>query len=498
MTGLRPAAPCFQIALCPPSDCGKVQCRSHWADRKAPSECGIDTVSAPIGTSYRLVIAVFDSRGANATAERTIAVVSPCNATQDYCEEAVPGSAAGATRWVCSDVSCAERSRLATLAAAAGNGSASGVLSPRLFLLPGYQTTNLSLAEADQAVFLAYRTPAPFSLAPCAAFADGAPPAPPTCAAIANDTLNGDLTAAITTVVVPRCAANTSVEEGTCTGCSVAALTTGTCLPGRYSITYTVAATDGNGGSASASRRLDVAVEQLTTTIIELNLFPNRTAGGSTNVTVAEAFAASLLSNSTARAALLAPVMQVFGITPSTIRNLFYITPPTVVPVYPSGATAANGTAGNNTAAVNGTAAGNTTAPGNATAAGNTTAALALTNTTVTPSYYVVRVSLALASTSHVLWQRKPHRSHLAFNPQLILLVASCRVPLLCVADGAQHHHRLGGRSGHVRILRHGAGGRPGPPSPCAIPPQQSSRSAARRRCVCGPNCKQPARQAAA
>ncbi|KAG2451066.1 hypothetical protein HYH02_004334 [Chlamydomonas schloesseri] len=272
-----------------------------------------------------------------------------------------------------------------------------------------YVEANLSLAEADQAVFLAYRTPAPFSLAPCAAFADGAPPAQPTCAAIANDTLNGDLTPAITSVVVPRCAANTSVEDGTCSGCSVAALTTGTCLPGRYSVTYTVAATDGNGGSASTSRRLDVAVEQLTTTIIELNLFPNRTADGSANATTAAAFADSLLANSTARAALLAPVMLVFGITPSTIRNVIFITPPTVVPVYPvpGAANSTNTTTGGDgTAAVNGTAVAasgnnataaagsNTTAAGNGTtASGNGTALSPNNSTQAAPSYYVVRTS---------------------------------------------------------------------------------------------------------
>ncbi|PNH11248.1 hypothetical protein TSOC_001938, partial [Tetrabaena socialis] len=303
------------IALCPPSDCAKTQCRSHWADRKQPSECGVDTVSAAIGTTFTLQLAVYDSRGAVASAQRSVTVVSPCATGQNYCEQALSG---GGSRFVCSDVSCEDLLRLAAQA-----GASTAPAWPRLFILPSKHADNLTLAETNQTVFLAYRTPASFSLAPCANYTEGLSQRP--CAAAALDDVDGDLTAFITTTVAAICPGG--AEDTSCSGCSVAGLTTGACLPGRYRVTYSVANTRGLVTTAT----LDASVEQLTAATIELNLFPNRTAADSTNRTVADAFASALSSNATTQNAILLPILQVLGVTSDSVRSLSFSSLPQVL-----------------------------------------------------------------------------------------------------------------------------------------------------------------------
>ncbi|GFR50777.1 hypothetical protein Agub_g13042 [Astrephomene gubernaculifera] len=325
-----------KIALCPPDNCAKTQCRAHWADRKQPSECGIDTVNAAIGTTYSLKLGVYDSMGVNATVERIIKVVSPCSTGQSYCEET---SASGETQYVCSDVSCEQR---ASLTALADVGTVSTTTPPRLFLLPGAHADNLTLSEANQTTFLAYRQPASFSLAPCASFSDGVPSSGiAACAAIANDTTDGDITSSISTTVSALCTSTStttttsdttnestsSSSSSSCYSCSVAGFTTGSCLPGRYRISYSVTSSSG----LTTTDTLDVAVEQLTTTVAELSLFPNQTAAGSSNFTFAQAFAVSLASNATVRNSVLPPALQVFGITAASIRSLSLLGAPEVL-----------------------------------------------------------------------------------------------------------------------------------------------------------------------
>lgn len=89
-----------QITLCPPDDCAATQCRDHRADRKQPSECGIDTVNATVGSSFRMHLVVFDSKGANATAERLVTVVKPCELLESYCRITVRGRGC-LHHWLC-------------------------------------------------------------------------------------------------------------------------------------------------------------------------------------------------------------------------------------------------------------------------------------------------------------------------------------------------------------------------------------------------------------
>ncbi|KAG2499887.1 hypothetical protein HYH03_002176 [Edaphochlamys debaryana] len=324
------------IALCPPNNCAKTQCRMHWADRKQPSECGVDTVTAPVGTTFTLRVVVFDSRGANASAERQVTVASPCAPGQTYC--ALPlrqsgggGGGGSARRYVCSDLPCAALAA----ASSAMEGAAAAVAAPRLFLLPGAHADNLSQAESNQTLFLTYGQPAPLSLAPCASFD---PSALASCAAVANDTTDGDVTADIITTVQALCDGGSGVS---CVGCSVAGLTAGACLPGRYRLSYIVA---GSGGATSATLALEAAVEQLSSMVVAMRLYPGGSAAASTDPAAAQAFAAALSANATARNAALELALEVFGVDPGSIRSLALAEAPQVVEL--SGGQAAAGGGG--------------------------------------------------------------------------------------------------------------------------------------------------------
>ncbi|KAG2445957.1 hypothetical protein HXX76_000560 [Chlamydomonas incerta] len=146
------------ITLCPPEDCAPTQCRDHRADRKQPSECGIDTVNATVGSSFRVQLVVFDSKGANATAERLITVIKPCELLESYCRITRNGMPV----YVCSNVTCETLEPLNDEITRSGGGLS--VVPPRLFLLPGLLTNNLTLAERDQSIFLTYGKAAPMTV----------------------------------------------------------------------------------------------------------------------------------------------------------------------------------------------------------------------------------------------------------------------------------------------------------------------------------------------
>ncbi len=97
----------------------------------------MDTTTAPVGTTFRLQLAVYDRRGRSATAERIVAVVSPCAAGETYCE--IPAEDGGEPTYLCTQLKCADAQQLAASLGAGGTGSA----APRLFLLPGMHQENL-------------------------------------------------------------------------------------------------------------------------------------------------------------------------------------------------------------------------------------------------------------------------------------------------------------------------------------------------------------------
>jgi hypothetical protein len=113
----------------------------HWVDRKQPWQCGVDTVTSPVDAVMRLRLAVYDSKGGVAWAERVIRVVAPCEEGQSYCE--LPAAAGAETEWACMDAPCAQWRGVAPMAAAAV------AAPPRLFLLPSAHASNLSVVRGE-------------------------------------------------------------------------------------------------------------------------------------------------------------------------------------------------------------------------------------------------------------------------------------------------------------------------------------------------------------
>lgn len=52
-----------QVLVCPPDGCFKTGCVGHRLYEKEVTACGIDTTTAPIGATYRLIFGVYDSGG---------------------------------------------------------------------------------------------------------------------------------------------------------------------------------------------------------------------------------------------------------------------------------------------------------------------------------------------------------------------------------------------------------------------------------------------------
>ncbi|KAG2422885.1 hypothetical protein HXX76_015713 [Chlamydomonas incerta] len=322
-----------QIALCPPStssasSCVSTQCRAHWPDRKQPADCGIDTLTGPIGTTFRLRLAVYDSAGANTTAERVVTVVSPCAAGKYYCPIEGAYAPDGSQSYECLDMSCGDNAALqASVAALSANETRA-----HLYLLPALHSANLSQAEADQAIRLAYRQPAGFSLAPCASYLEGTATAAPTCAAVAFDATyanDGDITSDISTLVEVLCSSSTTNSSGCSSGCSLVDLSLGYCLPGRYRVNYSVKGALGD----PILRRLTVTVEQVSTSVLEFGLYPGGSAAASNDTAVAQAYAAALQSNSSFRDAALLPPLRALGVSSADVRSLSLVSAPEVVNV---------------------------------------------------------------------------------------------------------------------------------------------------------------------
>ncbi|KAG2442749.1 hypothetical protein HXX76_002830 [Chlamydomonas incerta] len=397
------------VALCPPADCAPSQCRAHAVAAKHPADCGVDTTTTPVGATLRLRLAVFDSAGAVAAAERVIRVVSPCGeegeaaAAQYVCDAppagvTITGSTGGG--YVCSEVPC---EALADLYSGPAAGAASSTAAPRLFLLPAFHQLAVAAnssasgvlaasvpvavgrgAEANQTLALTYGAPSPVDLAPCvsasaltsassAAPAGGAQqlgqPQSRPCAAVANSTLEGDLSVFIEVHVEPVCSSGGSDSSVEAAGsvaspsvacgnsCSVAQLSSGACLPGKYRVVYSVeaagaagAAAAGEATAAATALQLLVAVEEVRVTRLEELVFvpwaeqlqQQQPAGAAvaataaTNRTVLESLAAAMRlllasggGSSTASVGVLRTVtaamsaaLAMLGMSPGAVRGV--------------------------------------------------------------------------------------------------------------------------------------------------------------------------------
>ena len=71
--------------MCPPDGCLATGCVGSRIADKQPVACGVDTVNADIGTTYTVTYVVYNSAGMEATAQRVISVISPCDSGQYLC-----------------------------------------------------------------------------------------------------------------------------------------------------------------------------------------------------------------------------------------------------------------------------------------------------------------------------------------------------------------------------------------------------------------------------
>lgn len=78
-----------RVLACPPMDCLALGCPGHELLVKGLQGCGVDTVSASIGTSFNISFVVLDSHRppSSASIQRTVVVISPCASSEVYCPD---------------------------------------------------------------------------------------------------------------------------------------------------------------------------------------------------------------------------------------------------------------------------------------------------------------------------------------------------------------------------------------------------------------------------
>lgn len=78
-----------RVLACPPVQCLSVGCPGHELQTKGLAGCGVDTVNAPIGTSFNITFTVFDLNrpAASASLFRLVTVATPCALGQQYCPD---------------------------------------------------------------------------------------------------------------------------------------------------------------------------------------------------------------------------------------------------------------------------------------------------------------------------------------------------------------------------------------------------------------------------
>jgi hypothetical protein len=214
------------VLVCPPASCVKsgVGCAGHTMAQKGLQGCGINISKAAVGDVLTLNFLVFDDQSPrrNATATRTLTVISPCASDEFLCDDDT-----------CSTVACELRDALA--------------------LVDDSSPPAVTLRHT--ALRVEYLTSTPVTgLTPCAtAAAFQAEPAPPyTCWASAVDLEDGDVSSSVTV-------AQDTLSCGACVICALEDASAGRCAPGRYFFLFQV--TDDAGFMGTA--RLEVSLPSL-------------------------------------------------------------------------------------------------------------------------------------------------------------------------------------------------------------------------------------------
>ena len=91
-------------------------CPGHQSHHKGLSGCGVDTVNAPVDTSFTVNFTVLDlgTPPATSTVQRHVIVVSPCEPSEIYCADlAVPATRTG--EHACGTTDCVSRAAIIAL-----------------------------------------------------------------------------------------------------------------------------------------------------------------------------------------------------------------------------------------------------------------------------------------------------------------------------------------------------------------------------------------------
>eukprot|EP00775_Hariotina_reticulata_P011535 gene11535-11678_t len=273
-----------EVVVCPPSQCLTKGCsllelRKHYFTVKGLQGCGIDT-SAAEGTKFTVDFWVWDSGAPalNGTVTRSVIISRPCqdSSAPYFCPDKF-------NQMFCSGVPCMKTDPL---------------------VIPAKPQPVIRLLPSSAAVYVQYGKPSPFYLGPCASGTSTA-----SCGAVAWDVQPGkgqvDLTPYI---AVTQIQDDCDPEQGqVCFTCNLNTLSgDGNCMPGSYTITYSV--TNDEGRTEKAQRALVVYQSAEIHTFFALN--------SSLSLSEAQKLAEDVAnSTSTAHAAAVQPVLSALSST---------------------------------------------------------------------------------------------------------------------------------------------------------------------------------------
>eukprot|EP00879_Flechtneria_rotunda_P033240 GHRR01036794.1.p1 GENE.GHRR01036794.1~~GHRR01036794.1.p1 ORF type:complete len:1082 (+),score=385.26 GHRR01036794.1:389-3247(+) len=208
-----------QVVVCPPAECLSMSCspvelRQHYFTTKGLQDCGIATAAAE-DQQFQVDFWVWDRGMLNATVSRTVVIDKPCpdDITAYYCTDTNG-------KGFCSGSPCGQAEKL---------------------LPPAKPTPRIQLLPSAGTVYLEYGRPAPLYLGPCSSGTSNS-----SCGAVAWDEQAGTASVDLTPYITVTQACETTGDNQACTACNLEALSvSGSCLPGKYILTYSVTNDDG-------------------------------------------------------------------------------------------------------------------------------------------------------------------------------------------------------------------------------------------------------------
>ncbi|PRW20834.1 hypothetical protein C2E21_8605 [Chlorella sorokiniana] len=288
------------VLACPPPSClGSTRCPQALFSSRGLAPCTIDT-SQPIGTVIQIPFVMWSTAqpALNASATRTLVIAPPCDPGLYPCP-------ATGSKTVCSGVPCAllatllpQRSGpLVALVAPAAppppppppplstssrqTPPARGVPPPP----PPAPQLQLQL-QREQVVVMRYGQPPEHTLLPCSTAAAAAGGG---CRAVAYDATGNDLSSDISVTDATCSGAAAAASDTLCWPCDLSAAQQGTCLPGRYTLNFTVV----DDGGVSATAQLRLLLVQRFSLAATVSLFPGADPGNAAEATAAAVAAAA-------------------------------------------------------------------------------------------------------------------------------------------------------------------------------------------------------------